>query len=306
MSEVKESKEDAMVSLALKNEAEAQALLASDINKWTNKVNDPTIKVYSMSHPSVSGATLWRVESEIGCPTNVFMDMFLHSETNPLWRHSIVSIKCIEAVQTGVDVLLMHLRSVPMISDRDVCDIRRWVLGDAPGSFSVTWKAYTHDKCPPQSNPVRAENIAGAINFSVHPSDPSKTALSWVFCCDLKGWIPSMVVQSSSAKCKLPDCVVHHCYMFVLLTFCLVGLLYSIAVMVLKCALEHFPLLCLCRGLHPPVLLADGGCYTFQPAHITNDFLSFITYSFLFRSCSREGHHRRVQCRRRQGPVRLD
>lgn len=169
---------------------------------WTLQSQDERTTIWNSTHPA-TGCNMNKALTILDVPPYMLYDLTFHVESNTRWRPNLKFFELIESISANTDIARLHVKGVTGISERDFLDTRRWVLRDKPGSFMYAFISCEHDKAPPVSGVVRGVNHIGSLLVEPHPSDPKKCYMQWIFCSDIKGWVPAALIRLSSNKCML-------------------------------------------------------------------------------------------------------
>ena len=174
--------------------------ITDDESLWTLQSEEGDTKIFQGYHPTTK-QHMQRAHTIINAPVTVIFELFSRVETNHLWRPSVARFSVLEILTGCADVNRLELNPVPLISSRDFVDVRPWeLITNVPGGVVLAFAAVNHPSAPEGGGFVRGESSTGLFRLTPVAEDPGKCRMEWMYCTDIKGWIPGAVVRAASSK----------------------------------------------------------------------------------------------------------
>ncbi|XP_032848263.1 steroidogenic acute regulatory protein, mitochondrial-like [Tyto alba] len=154
------------------------------------------------SGATVSSAALpglgkvFRAEVVLAVPVaRLHQELFERIEQMPQWNPTVSRVKVLQHV--GRDTLVTHEVTAPspgnVVGQRDFVSVRH--RGRRDTAVYLVGTATHVELLPLQEGCIRAESRLSCIVLQPLAGDPSRTHLTWLLSMDLKGWIPTSVIN---------------------------------------------------------------------------------------------------------------
>ncbi|XP_065912649.1 stAR-related lipid transfer protein 5-like isoform X2 [Dysidea avara] len=113
------------------------------------------------------------------------------------WDHSVKDWNLVETVNESSIVLQSITKSYAwgLISSRDFVDLIKWGCVEDSGLYYTCAHGIDHPSCPESSSYVRGWNYP--CGMLCYPTDNGKTKMYYMLQCDIRGYLPTSLVESS-------------------------------------------------------------------------------------------------------------
>ncbi|NXW65340.1 STAR protein, partial [Eurystomus gularis] len=139
---------------------------------------------------------VFRAEVVLAVPVALLhQELFERIEQMPQWNPTLSRVKVLQRI--GTDTLVTHEVTAPspgnLVGQRDFVSVRHRGRRDTTVYLVGTT---THaEPLPLQEGCIRAESRLSCIVLQPLAGDPSRTRFTWLLSMDLKGWIPTSVIN---------------------------------------------------------------------------------------------------------------
>ncbi|KAM9273630.1 steroidogenic acute regulatory protein, mitochondrial-like [Morus bassanus] len=151
---------------------------------------------------AVSSATLpglgkvFRAEVVLAVPVaQLYRELFERIEQMPQWNPTLSQVKVLQRV--GTDTLVTHEVTAPspgnLVGQRDFVSVRHCRRRET--AIYLVGTATHIELLPLQEGCIRAESRLSCIVLQPLAGDPGRTCFTWLLSIDLKGWIPTSVIN---------------------------------------------------------------------------------------------------------------
>ncbi|KAM6390475.1 steroidogenic acute regulatory protein, mitochondrial-like [Pluvialis apricaria] len=150
--------------------------------------------VSSASFPGLG--KVFRAEVVLAVPVGrLHRELFERMEHMPRWNPALSRVKVLQRV--GMDTLVTHEVTAPspgnLVGQRDFVSVRhRW---RREMTIYLVGTATHIEPLPSQEGCIRAESRLSCIVLQPLAGDPGRTRFTWLLSMDLKGWIPTSVID---------------------------------------------------------------------------------------------------------------
>ncbi|XP_054238711.1 steroidogenic acute regulatory protein, mitochondrial-like [Indicator indicator] len=139
---------------------------------------------------------LFRAEVVLAVPVaQLHQELFERIEQMPRWNPTLSQVKVLQHV--GRDTLVTHEVAAPsrgnLVGQRDFVSVRHRGRRDA--AIYLVGTATHRDPLPLPKGCIRAESRLSCIVLQPLAGDPGRTHLTWLLSMDLKGWVPTSVID---------------------------------------------------------------------------------------------------------------
>uniref|UniRef100_A0A663DNH3 Steroidogenic acute regulatory protein, mitochondrial n=1 Tax=Aquila chrysaetos chrysaetos TaxID=223781 RepID=A0A663DNH3_AQUCH len=139
---------------------------------------------------------VFRAEVVLAVPVaRLHQELFERIEQMPQWNPTLSQVKVLQRV--GTDTLVTHEVTAPspgnLVGQRDFVSVRH--RGRRETAVYLVGTATHVEPLPLQEGCIRAESRLSCIVLQPLAGDPDRTRFTWLLSMDLKGWIPTSVIN---------------------------------------------------------------------------------------------------------------
>uniref|UniRef100_A0A8B9MMP2 Steroidogenic acute regulatory protein, mitochondrial n=1 Tax=Accipiter nisus TaxID=211598 RepID=A0A8B9MMP2_9AVES len=139
---------------------------------------------------------VFRAEVVLAVPVaRLHRELFERIEQMPQWNPTLSRVKVLQRV--GTDTLVTHEVTAPspgnLVGQRDFVSVRH--RGRRETAVYLVGTATHVEPLPLQEGCIRAESRLSCIVLQPLAGDPDRTRFTWLLSMDLKGWIPTSVIN---------------------------------------------------------------------------------------------------------------
>lgn len=165
-----------------------------DLSRWERVYKDECIVLYR-SRPEDSTLYHYRIEGRLEYSAATFFDVNCDLEYRKEWDGYAKELHVIETCPniTHADVVYWCVRFPFPLANRDYVYHRRVAYLDESKSFIIVSRAGKHETTPEKKNTVRVDQYFSKM--VIRPIDPTSCDFRVVYHDDLKGNIPSAIVN---------------------------------------------------------------------------------------------------------------
>ncbi|XP_028943318.1 steroidogenic acute regulatory protein, mitochondrial [Antrostomus carolinensis] len=139
---------------------------------------------------------VFRAEVVLAMPVaQLQQELFERVEQMPQWNPTLSQVKVLQRI--GTDTLVTHEVTAPspgnLVGQRDFVSVRHRRRRET--AIYLVGTATHAEPLPSQEGCIRAESQLSCIVLQPLAGDPSCTHFTWLLSMDLKGWIPTSVIN---------------------------------------------------------------------------------------------------------------
>ncbi|XP_010578307.1 PREDICTED: steroidogenic acute regulatory protein, mitochondrial-like [Haliaeetus leucocephalus] len=139
---------------------------------------------------------VFRAEVVLAVPVaRLHRELFERIEQMPQWNPTLSQVKVLQRV--GTDTLVTHEVTAPspgnLVGQRDFVSVRH--RGRRETAVYLVGTTTHVEPLPLQEGCIRAESRLSCIVLQPLAGDPDRTRFTWLLSMDLKGWIPTSVIN---------------------------------------------------------------------------------------------------------------
>ncbi|XP_075280233.1 steroidogenic acute regulatory protein, mitochondrial-like [Opisthocomus hoazin] len=172
----------------------ALSILQQHTSWQAEVILDAGAAVSSAAFPGLG--KVFRAEVVLAVPVaRLHQELFERIEQMPQWNPAVSQVKVLQRV--GTDTLVTHEVTAPspgnVVGQRDFVSVRH--RGRRDTAVYLVGTATHIELLPSQEGCIRAESRLSCIVLQPLAGDPSHTRFTWLLSMDLKGWIPTSVIN---------------------------------------------------------------------------------------------------------------
>lgn len=167
---------------------------------WTEETSNHNLESGIIHSQRFHGhhAKVFRLEGYVDAsPEDVFEETVIKVEETPKWNTTVQECITVQVIDDNTDIShnITNEAVGGLVSSRDFVNLRHWKTKD--GILLSAGCSVLHPSVPPSKKHVRGDNGPGGWFYRPCPHDPNRCIFGWIVNTDIKGWIPSYLVEQA-------------------------------------------------------------------------------------------------------------